>query len=128
MITDVRIFSSSESKTGFICSNVQSMWIPLVPMFAGLLILLICFQSETSVVYNISATRLALNTCCLQWELCTVVESDQNCNNSSFLCYLIICSFSLTAMTVACNSNRGIENCLVGTTLHFPITYAKSIQ
>ena len=43
-------------------------------------------------------------------------------------CSLTICSFNLTAITAACNSSRGIERCLIGDTLHFPMTNAKSAE
>ena len=102
-------------------------------MSAGLLIPLTYFHCETSVVSSIAATQLATNTCCLRCETCIhcniVVESDQKLQLFIFIsCSLIICSFNLTAMTAACNSNRGIERCLIGATLHFPITNAKSVE
>ena len=146
------MFSSSDAKIRFTCSGhslsgrfnqagsvsyslllSSSMLIDLVPMPAGLLIRLTCFHCETSVVSSISATRFATNTCYLRWELCihcsTVVESDQKLQLIIFIsCSLTICSFSLTAMTAVCSSNRGIERCLVGITLHFPMTNAKSAE
>ena len=150
MNTDEGIFSSSDAKIRFTYSGhslsgrfnqagpvslllSSSMLIALVPMSAGLLIPLTCFHCEKSVVSSISATGLATNTCCLRWELCIhcnpVVESDQKLQLFIFIsCSLTICSFNLTAMTAACNSNRGIERCLIGATLHFPMTNAKPAE
>ena len=151
MKTDEGILSSSDAKIRFTCSGhfsgrfnqagpvshslllSSSMLIALVPMSAGLLIPLTCFHCETSVVSSISATRLATNTCCLRWELCihckTMVESDQKLQLFICIsCSLTICSFNLTAMTAACNSNCGIERCLIGATLHFPMTNATSAE
>ena len=152
MKTNEGIFPSSDAKIRFTCSGhslsgrfnqagpvshslllSSSMLIALMPMSSGLLIPLTCLHCETSIVSSISATQLATNTFCLQWELCihcsTVVESDQKLQPFIFIsCSLTICSFSLTAMTAACNSNHGIERCLIGATLHFPMTNAKSAE
>ena len=146
------MFSSSDAKIRFTCSGhslsvrftqarpvshslllSSSMLNALVPKSAGLLIPLTCFHCESSVVSSISANRLATNTCCLRWDLCihcnTVVESDKNLQLFIVIsCSLTICSFNFTAMTAACNSNRGIERCLIGATLHFPITNAQSAE
>ena len=150
MKTGEVIFSSSEAKIRFTCSGhllsgrlnragpvshslllSSSMLIALVLMSAGLLIPLTCFHCETSVVSSFSEIRWATNSCCLRWELrihCnTVVDSDKKMQLFTFIsCYLIVCSFNLTAKTAACNSNLGIERCLIGATLHFPMTNAKS--
>ena len=102
-------------------------------MSAGLLIPLTWFHCETLVVSRISATLFATNTCCLRWELwihCrTVVESVQKLQLWIFdSCSFTICSLSLTAITAACSSNRGMERCRIGATRHFPITNAKSAE
>ena len=152
MKTDEGIFSSSETKIRFICSVhslsglynhagpvshsrllSSSMLMALVPMSAGLLIPLFCSHCGTSDVSSISATLLATSTCCLRWELCnnskTVFESEQKLRLFVFnSCSLTICSLKLTAMTAACNSNRGIERCLIGATPLFPMTNAKSAE
>ena len=152
MKTDEGIFSLSDAKIKFTCSGHSlfgrfnqsgpvshslllgsSMLIARVPKSAGLLIPLTCFHCETSVISSISATQLATNTCCLRWKLCihcnTVVESDQKLQIFIFIsCSLTICSFNLTDMTSAFNSNRGIERCLIGAILHFPMTNAKSAE
>ena len=152
MKTDEGMFSSSDAKISFTCSAhspsgrfnqagpvsqslllSSSILIALVPMSAGLLIPLTYFHFETLVVFSISSTRLATNTCCIRWELCIhcsiVVESEQKLQLFIFIsCSVTIYSFNLTAMTAACNSNRGIERCLIGSTLHFPMTKAKSSE
>ena len=75
------------------------MLIALVPLSVGLLIPLTFLHCETLVVFIISATRLATNTC-LRWELCilssTVVESDQKLEHCIFIwCSLTICSLTV---------------------------------
>ena len=100
MKTDEGIFSSTEAEIRFTCSVHplsgrfyqagpvsrsllfrSSISIAPLPMSAGLLIPLTCFHCEASVVSSISATQLATNTCCLQWQLGIhfniIVESDQ---------------------------------------------------
>ena len=152
MKTDEGMFSSSEEKKRFTCSDhsfcgrfnqigpmshslllSSLMLIALLPMSVGLLIPLTWLHTETSVVFNISATRFATNTCCLRWELCihcsTVVEYDPKLQHCIFIsCSLTMCSFNRTAMTTDCNSSRGIERFLIGATLHFPITNDKSAE
>ena len=146
------MFSLAEAKTRLVCSGHLlcgrfnqagqmshslllncSMLIALVPISAGLLIPRTCLYCETSDVFNISANRLATNTCCLLWDLCihcsTVVKSDQKLHHYIFnSCSLTICFFNLSAMTAACNSSHGFERCLIGATLHFPFTNAKSAK
>ena len=146
------MLSSSETKTRLKCSGQSLcchfnqagpvspslllsslMLIALVPMSAGLLIPLTCFHCETSVVSSISANRSATNTCCLLWELCincnTVVESDRKLHAFVFNSWsLTICSFDLTAMTAACISSRLIGRCLIGATMHSPMTNAKQAE
>ena len=145
--TDEGIFCSSYSNISVTCSGQSlfarfnqagpvshspllrsSMLIALVPMSAGLLIPLTCFHCETSVVSSVS-----VNPCCLQWKLCihcnTVVESDQKLQLFIFIsCSLTICSFSLSAKTATFNSNRGIQRCLMGATLHFPMTMLSQLS
>ena len=88
-----------------------------------------------------------LNICCIRYlshsighkhfmltmELCihcnTLVESDQKLQLFIFISrFLTICSFNLTATTAACSSSRSIERCLIGATLHFPMTKTKSAE
>ena len=146
MKTDEGSFSSTEARTRFTfyghtlcdCFNQagpvshslflsSSMLIFLVPISAGWSIPLTCFHCETFVVSNISVTQLAKNTWCLHRELCincsTIVEFEQKVQHLIFItCSLTTCSFNRTAMTAACNSCRGIEECFIGANLHFPNT------
>ena len=102
-------------------------------MSTGLLIPLTWLHCETLVVSKISVPLFATDTCCLRWELwihCrTVVESVQKLQLWIFVsCSFTICSLSLTAITTACKSKRGMERCRIGATLHFAITKVKSAE
>ena len=111
----------------------SSLLFALVPTSAWFLLPLTRFHFETTVVSGISATRLTTNTCCLQWEQSihcnAIVESDQKLQYCIFIsCPLTMCSFNLTVLTAACISNRGFERCLIGATLHLPMTNFRSIE
>ena len=129
MKTDEGIFSSSYANIRFNCSGhspsgrlnetvhvskslLLSSSIALVPTSAGLLIALISLHCETSVVSIISATWLATNNCFLRWELCIpyniVVEPYQKQKSSIRFPWL-----SVFWIPLPCNSNRGIERCLI---------------
>ena len=75
-----------------------------------------------------SATRLAINNCCLRWRLCincnTAVESEQKLQ----LFILISCSLTLPLFLqnhchdFRCNTSCDIKRCLIGVTLQLPKT------
>ena len=152
LVVDMNAVGSSQSNFKFSCSGHSlsvcfnqsgpvshsprlnwSTLMALVPMSAGLMIQFTWLHYELSVVSQIFANRLATNTCCLQWELCIVcrkvVESAQKLQLWIFdSCSLSICSCSLTVMTVACSSKRGIKKFGIDETLHFATTNAKSAE
>ena len=103
----------------------------MVPKSAGLMILLTFFHCEASVVSSMPATWMAANACCLRYKLCiycnNVVDSDKKLQLCIFIsCSLTMCSFKLSAMNALCNYNLVIERWLIQTSLHFPVTDAKS--